>query len=229
MHRFLFALLASGSLIGLIAACSDDATSTPAATDNTDSGVTADAATTTTPNDSGSNDSGKTNNGNTNADGGKLSFTASALPAPPPGSKAIVLWPVSSGSPDYTYAFGAGSSSGTDVYVTFTTDPPLEALNSGKLGVGIVGLVDASVDIPEGKLAKGAIKSFTYFAPDHAVIFRNTTESAVSTGWDMSFPQGFSCGVCERHDSGFDSFTKVDCSEIKLAPTTTKLDFCNWT
>lgn len=90
--------------------------------------------------------------------------------------------------------------------------------SAGKLGIGIAALVDANADIQEGKLDGDQVDAVKLIAPNHAIIFRNAAEPLLHNGWDASFPQGSSCGVCERHDSGFDSFTKTDCSTMQFVP-----------
>ena len=224
MKAFASSLVSAATLAAVlvVAACSDDpATSgtTPPAT--SDSGA-ADSATSVTGDASGPPDGSSTT-------GGSFSLTAKASPAAPAGSKAIVIWTVSSGSPDYSFAFGGGTTTGSDVFVTFSSDPPAEALNAGALGVGIPALVDAAANVPEGKLPKEQLQGITYAAPNHAIIFRSGTEPVLKNGWDASFPQGYACGACERHDAGFDAYTKVDCGAIELVPYTPDLDFCNWT
>jgi hypothetical protein len=224
MKAFASSLVSAATLAAVlvVAACSDDPksnASTPQAAN--DSGA-ADSSASVTGDASGSPDGASPS-------GGSFSLTAKASPAPPAGSKAIVIWTVSSGSPDYSYAFGGGTTTGSDVFVTFSSDPPAEALNAGALGVGIPALVDAAANVPEGKLPKEQLQGITYAAPNHAIIFRSGTETVLKNGWDASFPQGFACGACERHDAGFDAYTKVDCGAIELVPYTPDLDFCNWT
>ena len=161
---------------------------------------------------------------------GAFSFVGSAAaPEPPAGTKVVVLWTVSRGSSDYVFAFGGGTTSGSDVYVSFSTTPPGEALNGGKLGVALVALVGANVDVPEGKASKELIDSITALSVNHSIVFRNGTDSAIENGWDLSFPQGFSCGRCEHHDSGFDTFVVDDCANVTLVPTSQNPKGCNWT
>src|SRR5262249_28060804 len=68
----------------------------------------------------------------TGTTGGAFSFTAGLDSAVPSGQKAIVVWSVSSTSPDYTYAFGSGTVQGSQVSVSFSANPPQDALNAGK-------------------------------------------------------------------------------------------------
>ena len=226
MKAFASSLVSAATLAAVlvVAACSDDPKGDQTITGANDASATGDSASPATG-DAG----GKPDGASSSSDGGSFSLTAKASPAPPAGSKAIVIWTVSSGSPDYSYAFGGGTTTGSDVFVTFSSDPPAEALNAGALGVGIPALVDAAANVPEGKLPKEQLQGITYAAPNHAIIFRSGTETVLKNGWDASFPQGYACGACERHDAGFDAYTKVDCGAIELVPYTPDLDFCNWT
>lgn len=166
---------------------------------------------------------------------GVFSFIAKAEQSLPPGAKVAVAWGVFDGSPDYSYVFGGGSTSGVDVYVSFSGEPPIEALNGpGKLGIGILFVVDASTTIAEGKQPSGgsdAGGTLLALTPGHAVIYRNTTEQVMKAGWDLAFPQGFACGACEDRDGTFDAFVKTDCANVKLVPYGDGggIKFCNYT
>jgi hypothetical protein len=234
MRRIASVLLSAFGLLGvvIVAACADDkATVESEAT--SDSGASNEASTGSP--DSSSEPASDSSTADSSSDGAKpttggpFSFTGQASTAPTAGSKVIVIWTVSSGSPDYSYEFGAGSTAGTDVIVTFTNDPPAEALNDGKLGVGLVAVVDADANIPEGKVTSGQLSGVKFISVDHAVIFRSSPDTVLKNGWDAMFPQGWSCGACERHDSGFDTYKSVDCSTVTLVPFDASADFCNWT
>jgi hypothetical protein len=136
---------------------------------------------------------------------------------------------VSSGSPDYSYIFGAGSVQGAQASLSFASTPPADALNAAKLGVGAIVVVDANTNLPDGKVNGDLPFTAIAAAPDHVVVYRTTTEGLLENGWDKDFPQGFACGQCVHHDSGFDSFAVVDCSSVKLVPFSKSLKFCNWT
>src|SRR5688572_17150544 len=58
----------------------------------------------------------------------------------PADARVVVVWGVSSGTPDYGYVFGEGvldRNAGT-FRVQFDGPPPAAALNAGVLGVGLV-------------------------------------------------------------------------------------------
>lgn len=164
-----------------------------------------------------------------NPGGGVFDFEATASTAAADGAKAVVVWTVSSGSPDYTYAFGGGTTAGTQVFVSFSASPPADALNAGKIGVGLVGVVDASSTLAEGKLTKADLDTIQLVSANHAVIYRATSEVLMKNGWDGAFPKdSYACGRCVRKDEGFDAFEPVDCSEVTVEPMATA-DMCNWT
>ncbi|MBS2020333.1 MAG: hypothetical protein JST00_46175 [Deltaproteobacteria bacterium] len=161
--------------------------------------------------------------------GGLKAVVTSEAPAPPAGSKVALLWEVSAGSPDYIYAQSAGSLQASQVSLDAAT-PPAEALNGGKLGVAYVTVLDAAATTTDGKIDNDTFKSRALaISPDHAVIYRASTESAVKNGWDADFPQGYSCGKCVRAETGFDKFVPVSCSEVRLVPMSAKPKVCNWT
>jgi hypothetical protein len=161
--------------------------------------------------------------------GGVVSVTASSQGSLPSGGKVAVVWEVSSGDPDYAYIFGTGSVQGAQASLSFEAAPPADALNAGKFGLGLVIVVDQSTPLPDGKMKGELTFPISAAAPDYAVIYRNTTETLLENGWDKDFPQGYACGQCVHHDSGFDTFAVVDCSAVKLVPYSKGLKGCNWT
>jgi hypothetical protein len=178
----------------------------------------------------GGGTSSTTTSGGTSGGGGSFSGSAQTdSPAPPSGSKVVVVWSVSSGSPDYSYAFGSGSVNGAGASFSFASNPPSDALNAGKLGVGLLAVVDSSIGLPEGKLGDTALDNVLALSADYAIIFRASTDTVRKDGWDSAFPQGYACGKCVPSDAGFDSFVAVDCSQIRLVPASSKPRVCNWT
>lgn len=160
---------------------------------------------------------------------GVFSFDALATAAVPAGSKVVVIWTVSATSPDYLFAFGQGTASGSDVFVSFSTTPPEEAINAGVLGVGLVGVVDASEVIVEGKITEGQIEKAHFISSDHAVIYRGAMDPpAGAKSWIDAFPKGFSCGRCVDTGTTFDDFAPEDCKDFRLVPAA-GAKVCNWT
>src|SRR6476661_4521213 len=74
----------------------------------------------------------------TSSSGGSSSGTGSTSGTVGGNERLVVLWSVFSGSPDYLYSYGGGVTAPKDIIATFGGPPPAEALNGGKLGIGIV-------------------------------------------------------------------------------------------
>lgn len=205
-------VLSAVSVLGLVVACT--------------SGGSGDAP-------SSASSSGASSGGSSGSSGNlgnAPSFTGTIeAPAPPEGTKVVVLWSVFAGSPDYLYAFGAGSTKGASVYVSLSGPPPAEALNDGKIGIGLVATVAAGTDIAEGKLEGDIESAVQGFSPDHAIIYRNSTEQVLKSGWDVTFPQGYACGRCQRAEAGFDGYAVDDCANLKIVPMSANPDACNFT
>ena len=142
-----------------------------------------------------------------------------------PASLAVA-WVVTSGSPDYVYSFGGGNYDGTKFVVSFSGNPPAEAINSYGVGVGLVLLLtpDASTP-PTGKhpLPDSMIAGIS---AEYAIIWKEPTASG--PGWSSDFPTGYACGKCvPATDSSFDSFAVVDCATLEIVVNATSA--CNWT
>jgi hypothetical protein len=148
----------------------------------------------------------------------------------PAAADVMVAWVVSAGSPDYVYNFGDGSISGATFMVGFATDPPpVEALNNGVLGVGVIVLLPPGTKPPAGQIMDwDAIEESILGASDsHAVIYRT---SGANQGWPTNFPLGYSCGICVPMGMGFDDFEPVACDQVEVTGgPESSLDFCNWT
>jgi hypothetical protein len=156
-----------------------------------------------------------------------LSIDGSVTGTNVPGSaKAVVIWQVTSGA-DYAYKFGEGTSSGAQLTLAFSTDPPTEAINAYGVGVGFVALVAAGTQVPDGVFDAGQLTalgvSFRY-----AVIWRDQCVLA-QLQWPQAFPAGYACGRCVPATSGFDSFEPVDCSEVQIETDLASGAGCNWT
>ena len=182
---------------------------------------------------SGSGDVPNTSGGVSSSGGGgpgALQGVATSESQPPPaGSKVALLWQVTSGSPDYLYSQGAGTAD-ADKATLNASVPPAEALNGGKIGIAFVTVYGANTTPADGKITEDTYESSALsISPDYAVIYRATTETVLKNGWDASFPQGYSCGKCQKAETGFDTYVPVSCSEIKLVPVSAKPKICNWT
>jgi hypothetical protein len=116
----------------------------------------------------------------------------------PSGTRVLVAWEVSSGSPDYMYVFGEGTiqEASNSFNLSFDGPPPARALNSYGLGVGMIFLTTNTSlkvgsdpqSIPESEII-GA-------AGQHSVIFldRNPAELGTNIGWVSRFKRGYNVG-----------------------------------
>lgn len=162
------------------------------------------------------------------------SLRASVGHTVPDSGNVYVVWTVSSGSPDYHYAFGSGTSTADRFVLPLGAPPPAEALNVGELGVGMVLLVPDGVTLSEGIVADSAEDDLAHAllgaSPRHAIIYRASSTSHLD--WDGAFPVGeYSCGqAVERPTETFDAFEPVDCSEVIIeVGDPDDMDFVNWT
>lgn len=162
-------------------------------------------------------------------------------------ANAYVIWGVSSTSPDYSYRFGSGTSSGGQLSLSLPGDAsgtvtvPDEALNTynaskpAKLGVGQVVLMKSDTTLPEGKLSlsKEDVAKAIGLSARYSFIYRADDGSAEDIAWIGKFPQGLSCGRCvpAAESQTFDTFEPVDCAsmEVETADDLDSLDVCNWT
>ncbi len=142
----------------------------------------------------------------------------------------MLLWTVSSGSPDYVYKFGEGTADGESFELSLDGDPPAEAINSYGIGVAIVSTIPDGMDIPEdGKLDGDIVE--TYFdgnpliSNEKAIIFKSAGEGL---DWSDDFSDGYTCGQCVRGGEGdFDSFEPGSCDDFDLSVESDA--FCDWT
>ena len=95
----------------------------------------------------------------------------------PEDAQVIVIWQVSTTSPDSLVKFGQGRSEGSTFRVDFPADAPIEAaLNEGALGVGFILMVPSEIELPEdGVLDREAFRmlegSSLGISTNHAVVF----------------------------------------------------------
>jgi hypothetical protein len=145
-------------------------------------------------------------------------------------TRAIAVWNVTSGSPDYAFKYGDGSSSGHRFVLSLDGAPPSEAVNAYGVAVGLVVLVPVNVEIPEGKVTEETLQLLG-FSTQYAIIWKATASSG--EGWMQTFPNGYACGRCKAAPEGstFDSYERVSCSqfEVERASDDRELQGCNWT
>jgi len=143
----------------------------------------------------------------------------------PAEANLIIVWIVVSGSPDYNYKFGDGSSIGNHYTASLPGALPAEAINASGIAVGFLALLPKTVQIPEGKL-DGTIDSMIIGISKNAIVFR-TAASQVS-GWQSTFPAGeLSCGRCipGATPSSNETLELAPCSELTI--DTTDAQACN--
>jgi hypothetical protein len=152
------------------------------------------------------------------------------------GKTAVLIWEVSSGSPDYAYKFGEGTVADGRFSITLPSDPPADAINSFGLGIAIVMVLPAGQTMADGKLAADAfnIHDMAGVSTRYGVIWRAQTLSLPSTApedfWPLSFLAGYACGACTPKPDGgsFEGFAPTSCDQVQL--TTYDIDqMCNWT
>ncbi|RKH38823.1 hypothetical protein [Corallococcus sicarius] len=151
----------------------------------------------------------------------------------PESGKLVVLWSVSSSSPDYLYKFGEGTSSGATFALPLPTPPPAEALNQAELGVGLVLLMPTSFSLADGRYEGEDIffDALIGAAGQYAIIYRANAQ-VVAPGWVSLFPVGYSCGkgVEAPEGSSFDTFEPVSCASLNITvDDAANIDFVNWT
>jgi hypothetical protein len=150
------------------------------------------------------------------------------------GKKVVVFWSVSSGSPDYAYVFGEGTATGGSFALPLGERPPPEAVNSYGVAIGMLGELREGVSVPTGKLDTSFDdeKDMVSASTRHAIIWRDPGNEGLP--WSGTFSPGYSCGSCVDAPEGetFDSYVPVDCSEVRLVPSSdyeSSGGFCNWT
>ena len=169
-------------------------------------------------------------------DGMRATLEAGSDRAIPDSGEILVVWVVSAGSPDYSYAFGRESfADTTTVALPLGTPPPAEALNHG-LGVGFILAFSGESGIPDGRLddtTETALESSIFgAASNQAIIYRADTSSGTGVWWADDFAPGFACGegVPNPAGSGFDGFSPIDCGDVTIQFVPFELiTFPNWT
>ncbi|HEY5928545.1 MAG TPA: hypothetical protein VIV11_42955, partial [Kofleriaceae bacterium] len=65
---------------------------------------------------------------------------------------------------------------------------------------------------------------------EYTIIYRPNANPISGVPWVNDFPAGLSCGKCVPQQTGFDTFTPVACSEMKLqVGPQAAIMVCNWT
>lgn len=154
-------------------------------------------------------------------------FTASGTITPSGVANPVfVAWQVTSGSPDYLWKFGEGTSTATTFMVTMGSNPPAQAINSYGLAIGLVVMMPDGVALPPDGVVDDDAFEPVAATKDHWIIYK--APGATLPGWPESFPDGYACGVCVREEGQtFDSFAVTSCDGLEMARDLD--DVCNWT
>jgi hypothetical protein len=223
MHRPLLRQSILSALLVLSGACKEDEPGTLTPVDD---------AGTRSP-DAGEPDSGTPDAGSGFTAGGSL--TPASGKQVPSSAKVLVLWSVSSTSPDYVYKFGEGTSNGASFTLPLSTLPPMDTLNSGELGVGLILLMPMDYSLADGKVSNEAFEDLWAKglggAGQYAIIYK-ATSTVTWRSWADLFPLGYSCGkgVDAPQGSSFDTFEPVSCASIGITVDDVgNIEFVNWT
>jgi hypothetical protein len=148
-----------------------------------------------------------------------------------PDTRVVVVWVVSSASPDRSYVFGEGSLDpvASTFRIGFSQPPPLEALNAEALGVGII-VVTTGQSIEKGDDISN-MSEVIGMAGQHAVIYVNSPEQAVQDyNWPAKFETGYGVGAGVKLPGPFDGFKPVDPSSVVLIiDDLENIEVVNWT
>lgn len=139
-----------------------------------------------------------------------------------------VFWSVSSGSPDYIYAFGSFSATDGNFSLSFDRRPPEGALNRGRLGVGLLvvgdpltydlqAIADGRVDDNDQDTVMAAFAgSAAAKSCDYAIVF--TEGDPAFRDWVSRFDPGYSCAkvVPAAEGESFDTFEPIACDRVDL-------------
>lgn len=157
----------------------------------------------------------------------------------PAGAKAMVIWAVSSGSPDYSYKLGEGTATATSFTVRIPTPPAAEALNAYggglTLGVGFIAIVPASFTLPDGRLSaadsSAAQAAAIGLSIRTAIIWRTGALTTLGVAWPDEFPESeYGCGACMDSAMGFDTYVPAACPSLEaLVGDLSTMSACNWT
>jgi hypothetical protein len=148
----------------------------------------------------------------------------------PDNTRLLVVWQVTSGSPDYSYVFGQGTvnaEAGT-FRVELDQPPPAQALNNGNLGVGII-VATTNQTLGDGGNVDQILDELIGAAGRYGVIYVGPS-GAQSPQWASGFPTGYGVGVGVDVENDFDQFQPASPSSVVLIiDALENIDFVNWT
>ena len=146
----------------------------------------------------------------------------------PANARVVVLWSVTAGA-DYSYVFGTGTVANDGTFsLTFDEEPPAEALNNGRLGVGLV-ILTTDQALVEGRVPDNyTFADVIGFSEDHSIIFARGTTAQID--WAADFSNGYHVGEVQRSTTTFDSFVRVGLDDLVIVVDDIEnLDPPNWT
>jgi len=152
----------------------------------------------------------------------------------PADARLVVIWGVSSGSPDYSYVYGEGvidRITGT-IHVRFDGPPPAEALNAGVLGVGfLVATTDQALKDGDVITNGSQLTGILGITAQHAVIFVGTHPDTMQMGdWVPAFETGYGLGVGVKVPGTFDKFVPTSpSSALLIIDALANIEVVNWT
>lgn len=147
----------------------------------------------------------------------------------PEGAPVVAVWQVREASPPYFVKFGAGEVSGAGFTLDFSSAPPVEVLNDGKLGVAFLLALEPGASLPADgvldrdgfRMLEGATIGVTR---TYGVVWQEGGGDAF-VPWAASFPEkSYSCGVANSLNTGF---LPLPCDELELE-LTSSLDWVDW-
>jgi len=154
--------------------------------------------------------------------------TGSPLPA---NTRVLVVWQVSSGTPDYSYVFGEGTvdaNAGT-FRIQLDQPPPTEALNAGSLGVGLIVATTNQTVGNGGSIDDATLAEVVGAAGRYGVIYVAPSGTQYRD-WATEFANGYGVGVGVDVVGDFDRFEPADPSSVVLIiDALENIDFVNWT
>ena len=149
----------------------------------------------------------------------------------PAMGKTFVIWVSDIGQGDFVYKYGEGTATMTTFTANVTPPVPNDATFGGKLGVGFVALVPSGTVMADGVADEAMLSAAMLgLSGEYTIIYRPNTTPFPEATWANDFPAGLSCGKCVEQTTGFDTFTPVPCSEMKLqVGPEASIKVCDWT
>jgi hypothetical protein len=149
----------------------------------------------------------------------------------PADTRLLVVWQVSSGTPDYSYVFGAGTvDPGAGTFrIQLDQPPPTQALNNGSLGVGVIVATTNQTIENGGTIDDAGLAEVVGAAGRYGVIYIGPN-GVQNPEWASHFDAGYGVGVGVDVVGDFDQFAPADPSSVVLIiDALENIDFVNWT